>query len=64
MPAVLNAANEIAVGAFLDGRIGFTDIADIVGKCLERAPDGDLESLDAVLDIDARTRDIARACLT
>ena len=64
MPAVLNAANEIAVGAFLDGRIGFTDIADIVGKCLERPPDGDLECLDAVLDIDARTRDIARACLT
>jgi 1-deoxy-D-xylulose-5-phosphate reductoisomerase len=63
MPAVLNAANEIAVDAFLDGRIGFTDIPNIVGTCLERAPDGDLESLDAVLDIDERTRDIARASL-
>ena len=63
MPAVLNAANEIAVDAFLDGRIGFTDIPNIVDTCLERAPDGDLESLDAVLDIDERTRDIARASL-
>jgi len=63
MPTVLNAGNEIAVGAFLDGRIGFTDIADIVEQVLERAPDGGLESLDAVLDIDMRTREIARACL-
>lgn len=63
MPAVLNAANEIAVDAFLDGRIAFTDIANIVDQCLERTPDGDLETLDAVLDIDAQTRAIARACL-
>lgn len=63
MPAVLNAANEIAVGAFLDGRIGFTDIASVVYECLGDAPDGDLESLAAVLDIDARTREVARACL-
>ena len=63
MPAVLNAANEIAVGAFLDGRIGFMDIATVVDRCLQRAPDGDLESLGAVLDIDRRTRDLARASL-
>ena len=63
MPAVLNAANEIAVGAFLEGRIGFTDIAHVVDQCLQKAPDGDLESLDAVLDIDLRTRNLARACL-
>ena len=63
MPAVLNAANEIAVGAFLDDRIGFMDIATVVDRCLQRAPDGDLESLGAVLDIDRRTRDLARASL-
>ena len=63
LPAVLNAANEIAVGAFLDGRIGFVDIAGVVEQCLRRPPDGDLESLDAVLDIDARARDIANSCL-
>jgi len=63
LPAVLNAANEIAVESFLAGKIGFSDIATIVERCLERAPVGDLESLDAVLDIDARSRDIARAFL-
>ena len=59
MPAVLNAANEIAVGAFLDGRIDFMDIADVVDQCLQRPPDGDLESLEAVLDIDSRARNLA-----
>ncbi|MEX0502623.1 1-deoxy-D-xylulose-5-phosphate reductoisomerase [Alphaproteobacteria bacterium LSUCC0719] len=63
MPTVLNAANEIAVEAFLDGQIGFTDIAAIVDRVLEQAPTGDLESLAAVLDIDARARDLARTCV-
>ena len=63
LPAVLNAANEIAVGAFLDGRIEFVDIAGIVEQCLQQPPDGDLETLAAVLDIDARTREIANICL-
>ena len=59
MPAVLNAANEVAVAAFLDGRIGFTAIAAIVDDCLQNAPDGDARSLEAVLEIDARTRRLA-----
>ena len=42
MPAVLNAANEVAVAAFLDGRIGFTGIGAIVDDCLQNAPDGDV----------------------
>ena len=63
MPAVLNAANEIAVAAFLEGRIGFLDIATIVDQCLQKAPDGDLESLAGVLDIDMKTRELARSCL-
>ena len=58
-PAVLNAANEVAVAAFLDGRIPFTGIARLVGQCLEKAPQGDVDTLDAVLDIDRRTRDLA-----
>lgn len=64
MPTVLNAANEVAVGAFLDGLIGFTDIADVVDDCLTHPPSGDVESLGAVLDIDARTRDRARSRLS
>ena len=55
-PAVLNAANEIAVAAFLGGRIGFLDIAAIVADtldCLEAAP---VASLDEVIAIDGRAR--------
>ncbi len=63
MPAVLNAANEVAVAAFLASRITFPEIADIVDHCLQHAPDGDLRSLEAVMDIDSRTRQIAhRKC--
>ena len=61
MPAVLNAANEVAVAAFLNGRIGFAGISAIVDDCLQNAPDGDVRSLDAVLDLDARTRRLAEA---
>ena len=64
MPTVLNAANEVAVEAFLGGLIGFTDIADIVDDCLAYPPSGDVESLGGVLDIDARTRDRARSRLS
>ena len=60
MPAVLNAANEVAVATFLEGRIGFTHIAAVVDDCLQGAPDGDVRSLGAVLDVDARTRRLAR----
>ena len=58
-PTVLNAANEVAVAAFLDGRIRFPGIARLVGQCLEKAPRGDVDTLDAVLNIDRQTRDLA-----
>jgi len=61
MPAILNASNEIAVSAFLDRQIGFTDIAAVVGHCLDHAPDGDVDSLEAVIDVDGRARDLALA---
>ena len=58
-PAVLNAANEIAVGAFLDGRIGFLDIGRIVEDVLARAEAGRIESLEDVQAIDRSARHIA-----
>ena len=61
MPAVLNAANEVAVDAFLDGRIAFTGITGLVSDCLDSAPHGDVDTLEAVLDVDRQTRDLARA---
>jgi 1-deoxy-D-xylulose-5-phosphate reductoisomerase len=62
-PAVLNAANEVAVAAFLDGRIGFLDIARVVadtlaGVSLSASPD-----LDSLLQRDAEARAFARSCI-
>jgi 1-deoxy-D-xylulose-5-phosphate reductoisomerase len=58
-PAVMNAANEIAVQAFLDERIPFTAITEIVSAVIEKHPGGGATSLDEVLDADARARTIA-----
>lgn len=66
MPAILNAANEIAVEAYLAGRIGFMDIAALVETVCERAD----PALDAAADvetalaIDRDARDRARALLS
>lgn len=54
--AVLNAANEVAVAAFLDRRIRFTDIHRINASLLERAECAGGDNLHALLALDARTR--------
>ncbi len=58
--AVLNAANEEAVAAFLAGRIGFMRIAEVIAASLERAGALAVDTLDAVLAADARGRELAR----
>ncbi|TRO96107.1 1-deoxy-D-xylulose-5-phosphate reductoisomerase [Glycocaulis profundi] len=61
-PAVLNAANEVAVQAFLNGQIGFLDIASTVSDALDRATREDtpqLDDFDAVLACDAIGRRLA-----
>ena len=58
-PAVLNAANEIAVAAFLDGRAGFLDIPVIVRAVLDRHGDDPGRNLDDVMAADARARETA-----
>ena len=57
-PAVLNAANEVAVQAFLDGKTAFTDIAVLCEKMLGRTTPVELNSLEDVIaaDADARRR--------
>ncbi|MEO5857790.1 MAG: 1-deoxy-D-xylulose-5-phosphate reductoisomerase [Pyrinomonadaceae bacterium] len=62
MPAVLNAANEIAVGAFLGGKIGLADIATLNKGVMEEHTPIPADSLDAVLNADewARTRAIMK----
>ncbi|MFJ7883812.1 1-deoxy-D-xylulose-5-phosphate reductoisomerase [Pseudomonas sp. NPDC096917] len=55
-PAMLNAANEVAVGAFLDGRIRYPQIAHIIEDVLTREPVIALNELDAVFVVDAKAR--------
>ncbi|MEA3010104.1 MAG: 1-deoxy-D-xylulose-5-phosphate reductoisomerase [Sphingomonadales bacterium] len=58
-PAVLNAANEVAVGAFLGGAIGFLDIASIAEETLRCYAPAAPGSVEEVLDIDRQARDAA-----
>jgi 1-deoxy-D-xylulose-5-phosphate reductoisomerase len=66
LPNVLNAANEVAVEAFLNGRIAFTRIADAIARTVEAASSARLpgdDSLEAVLEVDAWARRAAGAQL-
>jgi 1-deoxy-D-xylulose-5-phosphate reductoisomerase len=60
-PAVLSAANEVAVGAFLAGAIGWTSIASVVASVMERCATSEPRDLDDVLAADAEGRALARA---
>jgi 1-deoxy-D-xylulose-5-phosphate reductoisomerase len=55
-PAVLNAANEVAVEAFLAHRIGFLDIEKVVEQCLEQHQPQQVVSIDQLLAVDAEAR--------
>lgn len=62
-PVVLNAANEMAVAAFLAGRIGFLDIERIVAECLERHDPVRLESFEHIEALDGEARASASGLL-
>ncbi len=57
---VLNAANEEAVAAFLDGRLGFLDIVAIVDQCLQSVTMDAVDDMEAVMAMDAAARQAAR----
>ena len=59
-PIVLNAANEVAVAAYLDRRIGFADIAGTVSRALEAIDAPSPRSIAEVIDIDREVREKAR----
>ena len=63
MPAVMNAANEVAVEAFLAGRIGFMAIADSIGRVMDLHQPHTLGSIEEVLEADLWGRDKARQVL-
>ncbi len=60
MPAVLSAANEVAVAAFVEGKIGFGDIAGIIESAMDRVECGE-PTLDGIRAADRRARETAKA---
>ena len=62
-PAWLSAVNEVAVAAFLAGAVGWRAIAEGIEECLSDWPGTKAESVDVVLEADARARDRARAAV-
>ena len=59
-PATLNAANEVAVQAFLDALISWLDIAEVIKEVLDGHNGGDLETTEDVIEADRRGRELAR----
>jgi 1-deoxy-D-xylulose-5-phosphate reductoisomerase len=62
-PAALNAANEVAVAAFLEGRLGFLGIPRVTEAVLERHAHGPADALGAVLEADRWAREVAETML-
>jgi 1-deoxy-D-xylulose-5-phosphate reductoisomerase len=62
-PTIMNAANEIAVRAFLAHEIGFLEIVSVVEQTLERVPEQPLRALDEVHAVDLEARRVAKALI-
>jgi 1-deoxy-D-xylulose-5-phosphate reductoisomerase len=62
-PVVLNAANEVAVAAFLERRIGFTTIAELIERALDTIPQTEPKAIDDCIVIDDETRRTVRALI-
>jgi len=63
-PAILSAANEVAVAAFLQRRIGFLDIAGLVADVLDRLGSPPADTLEAVIAHDGAARRLAQAWIS
>jgi len=62
-PAILNAANEVAVSAFCDHQIPFLGISDFVRQVMDKCPATADTTIEAVVDADAAARRCARDCI-
>jgi 1-deoxy-D-xylulose-5-phosphate reductoisomerase len=58
-PCILNAANEVAVHAFLEGRLGFTGIADVIDATLQAMPGGPVRAFESLFEADRAARELA-----
>ena len=63
MPAIMNAANEVAVDAFLKGRIGFLDIAETIGKTMQQMPFISQPTYNDYVATDRESREFARGVI-
>jgi len=63
-PIIFNAANEIAVGAFLNKQIKFTDITKIIFKTLEQLPDQEVNTIEEIMAVDQEARIKAKSFLS
>ncbi len=61
-PAAANGANEVAVKLFLNGKISFTDIGNLVRRAMENQPDAVIASVDDILSADQTARDFVLQC--
>lgn len=59
MPCVLNAANEVAVQAFLEDKIGFLEMSDLIGSCMQKVPFIKHPNYEQYVECDKETRRIA-----
>lgn len=62
-PTILNAANEVAVQAFLDGKIGFRMIDRLIARVMDMFPHGTVQDIEAVLEQDREARAAASALI-
>ena len=62
-PAILNAANEVAVAAFLKGHVRFIQIADLIARALDRVSARPLDSIETCVDVDTETRRLVESWL-
>ncbi|MBC3928449.1 1-deoxy-D-xylulose-5-phosphate reductoisomerase [Undibacterium sp. CY21W] len=63
-PTILNASNEIAVQAFLDGKIGFRAIDQLIALCMDKIAVTPVTDLDGILAVDAEARAVAHTIVT
>ena len=63
MPVVLNGANEVAVEAFLAGRIGFREIHRIIGKTMQKHANRPARAIEAILEVDRWAREQDKALI-
>jgi 1-deoxy-D-xylulose-5-phosphate reductoisomerase len=63
-PGTLNAANEVAVDAFLKNKIGFLDISKIIEKTLNETPTQNLDTLPSVVENDQLSRQLALSLIS